>query len=646
MQLEAMDSRSKIRTFLLLVGLFLSLYTLTFNGRFRLDDEHILAARTQSLALWGEFSEPQVYGNQRVQALIPLGDAATQIEPGQAVLGAALMKVAQAFDLGGAQCLFSLNILLTALCAGLVFLIVVELKYARRVAIWCALFFGAGSMVWPYAQTYFRDTLAMSMSTLAFLGWARLQVDEDDRRWSSFVLLGVGVLGGVLAKNNVVVLVPALACVTLTRWLSSPKTWVDCLRVGLIVLAIILGGIGILMVFPGKGPFARYTLDYYLFLAGHFWESINIDLFPAMAGPFLSPAKSIFLFSPPLLLGLISLRRIAKAHHRGYSLLVLLFAGFLAGAQRLFYREKWAGDFGWGLRFMLPTIPVLVTLLAPIIESVLNEHPIRGKHGLSVVLALGVVVQLCAVLVPWHQAYDHMQTRGLDPYASNAAWDVRSLAIPYQVSGLFSVDQWTVAWRRLFSDRTLGVSIIILVATALGGFAIRGIIRESRQQKIPTQVFVVGVLFVFSFVSILTWWAAAGDPAWGDDRPAFHSALASVSGEISAHDVVLLDSYGTTLWNFWLNRWALPQRWYSLPFSIPGSTQMENTGSEIPDEVKRLINDLSVSVDSIWYVTSDETADFESSRDREWLKRVLSLDSCLEFKAGSKVEVCKYTSSK
>jgi hypothetical protein len=646
MQLEAMDSRSKIRTFSLLFCLFFSLYTLTFNGMFRLDDEHILAARTQSLALWGELIEPQVFGNQRVQALIPLGDAATQIEPGQAVLGAALMKAAQAFDLGAAQSLFSLNILLTALCAGLVYLIVVELKYARRVAIWCALFFGAGSMAWPYAQTYFRDTLAMSMSTLAFLGWARLHGDENGRRRSSFVLLGVSILGGVLAKNNVAVLVPALACVTFTRWLRSRKTRVEWLRLFLIVLGIILGCIGILTVLPGKGPFARYTLNYYFFLAGHFWESISIDLLPATLGPFLSPAKSIFLFSPPLLLGLISLRRIAKGRHRDYSLLVLLFAGFLAGAQGLFYRERWAGDFGWGLRFMLPAIPVLATLLAPIIESVLNEHPVRGKHGLSVVLALGVVVQLCAVLVPWHQAYDHMQTRGLDPYASSAAWDVRSLAIPYQVSGLFSAAQWTVVWRRLFLYRTLGVSIMVLAAVALGGVAIRGIIRERWLQKIPMRVFVAAVLFVFSIVSILTWWAAAGDPAWGDNRPAFHLALVSVSREISTHDVVLLDSYGTTLWNFWMNRWSLPQRWYSLPFSIPGSTQMENAGSEIPDDVERLINDLRVSADSIWYVTSDETADFENSPDREWLERIFSLGSCEEFKSGSRVEVCKYTRSK
>jgi hypothetical protein len=78
---------------------------------FRVDDEHILAARSQSFALFGNFTQPQVFGNTRVQALIPLGDQATQIEPAQAILGAGLYKLGVAFGFGGGKTLFLLNLI-------------------------------------------------------------------------------------------------------------------------------------------------------------------------------------------------------------------------------------------------------------------------------------------------------------------------------------------------------------------------------------------------------------------------------------------------------------------------------------------------------------------------------------------------------
>ena len=58
--------------FLLIFTILIAVYALTYRGAFRVDDEHILAARSQSLALWGELSEPQVYGNERVRYLAAL----------------------------------------------------------------------------------------------------------------------------------------------------------------------------------------------------------------------------------------------------------------------------------------------------------------------------------------------------------------------------------------------------------------------------------------------------------------------------------------------------------------------------------------------------------------------------------------------
>ncbi|NIM06965.1 MAG: hypothetical protein GTN65_15415, partial [Armatimonadetes bacterium] len=59
---------------------------------------------------------------------------------------------------------------------------------------------------------------------------------------------------------------------------------------------------------------------------------------------------------------------------------IIAITGFLALGQALFYREAWAGGFGWGLRFMLPALPGIAVLCAAPVEALLDAscRPLRG----------------------------------------------------------------------------------------------------------------------------------------------------------------------------------------------------------------------------------------------------------------------------
>ena len=119
LQIKA-SSPNKLHTIhyvLLLFCACICIYTITYLGIFRVDDEHILASRAQSYALWGEWEEPQAAGNQRVQELIPYGDQATQIEPGLSYIGSLFIQLGLRLDLGGMQALLTTNIYMTALTA-------------------------------------------------------------------------------------------------------------------------------------------------------------------------------------------------------------------------------------------------------------------------------------------------------------------------------------------------------------------------------------------------------------------------------------------------------------------------------------------------------------------------------------------------
>ena len=99
--------------------------------------------------------------------------------------------------------------------------------------------------------------------------------------------------------------------------------------------------------------------------------------------------------------------------------------------QALFYREVWAGTFGWGLRYMLPALPLMAVLSAPIVEKALigTKSPAPWR-SVVLLVGVGIIIQASAVLVPWVKPYLAWQAAGLDPFQPQAAWDATFLAIP------------------------------------------------------------------------------------------------------------------------------------------------------------------------------------------------------------------------
>jgi len=638
---QAIDIRRATKIFLLIVSAHICLYTLSFNGIFRVDDEHILAARSQSMALWGEFSQPQVYGNTRVQALIPFGDQATQVEPAYTVLGAGLYRLATALGFGGGQALFSLNIYLTAFTAGIIFLIVLSLGYQLSVATWCAFLFGVGSMAWPYATTYYRDSLAMLMSSIAFLGWAWVTGKVGRLKVMGGALVISGLIGGMLAKNTVAAMIPALVISGGILWLKLRPSR-KRLAVGLaLVLGLAVALYTVLDALPGEGPLARYSLDYYHFLASYFMGSLNAGFLAAVLGPFISPAKSVLLFSPPLFMVFAGVRR-ARKSSQFYVLAALLYTASLAVAQALFYRDLWAGTYGWGLRYMLPALSILFPLLAAPIEALLKGKTRKHKMLLWLVLIISVVIQMSGAIVTWRLVYFEWQSKGLDPFVTGATWDPRFIAIPEHILRLTKPGDWSVAWMRLLHIGRLEVFIAPFLALILGG-CILWVLKFYFIGDTPSRWRQAVLMLAITLASVLpivpTWWGYRQDPAWGADRPEFHAALTTVTKSSQPGDVVVIDSYGTPLWAFWINRWDQPQRWYSLPYEIPGSSMAKDDNFLPSKETLALFDSLQGDARRLWYVTSDAAPDFALEREVGWLESQFDLEDSQSLLGETRVDI-------
>jgi hypothetical protein len=615
---------------------FMLLFSLTYAGVFRQDDEHILAARAQSLALWGELEEPQVYGNQRVQALIPLGDKATQIEPAHALLAALLYLLGTAAGGGGMQTMFVLNIFVCALCVAVVYACAQALGNSLKTSAWTAILFGAGTMVWPFAATFYRDSLAMLLAGLAWLVWIKLGNAKSGRtKWA--LLLGLTLVLGLLAKNTNMALVLAILLV------SGFTSVIDRLRDRQIrPLMLGLGGvIGLMaawiLLVPSQGPLARYSASYMWDLVKYFAQSLNLNLLAALIGPLISPAKSIFLFSPPLLLGLAGLGR-AWCFHRRAVLVGVLTSFFLFLGQGLFYGSEWAGIYGWGLRYTLPLLPVLMPLLAaPVIDRLLE----RGRNGrilIAAILVAGMAVQLAGVLPDWRQMYAGWESAGLDPYRPSAAWDWHLNAILAGWKLMADPGTWLTSWVRML--RT-GVVLAWMVPLTLLGLSLLVIALKRSSRAYRAKLGAAGLLLVSLAACLLPLLAIRfiyqSDPAWGGDRPDLLAAVEWVNDHADQNEPVVIDSYATPLWLVAMNHWRSPSRWYALAYEIPlGSNPPQEGISQVS---LRLFEKLSAESGGLWYLTTPDAPDYTYHRESQWLDESLGAVEEMQFGSDGEIQV-------
>lgn len=610
-----------------LFAVLIATYTSTFNGTTRVDDEQILAARAQSLALRGQLESPQVYGNDRFRELVQMGDQATQIEPLQSLLGGILYRLGIAFGWGGRQTAFSLGLYATAAATALLLLAVDQLGFRRSTAWLVALGFGLATPAFPYAETFYRDSLAMAFGSLAILGLALVTHRDRGRRWVGAILISLGIMLGSLTKNTMLVMAPALV-------VGFGPTLVGALRSHRLRLWLPIGVLGLVLasalLIPPDGPLARFSWDYYRQLTGFFIQSVKPGLALAILGPWLSPSKSLFLFAPPLLLALLPSGR--GKINPAVTRTTVAFAVLLSLGQGLFYRDAWFAGFGWGLRFMLPALPGLMLLTAPAIDDALT----KGRTALATVaslIAMGSAFQAAAAWTPWQPIYRSWIERGWEPYSPSAAWDPRLLAVPGQLALALQPSNWDTGWLRLLaSNRRDAIwipifSAVLIVISALVLTLIRRRGDEPVIRRLTAALCLVSlVLPIFPTMPLLQ-----GDPGVADDRRAFHGYLKVVETELKEEDVVVVDSYGTPLWSFMSNRWAASNRWYSLPFEVPSLTADQSSNAAPSEATIDLFNRLLTSGHRIWYVNTAESATAGLGRELQWLRDHATVKSTISF---------------
>lgn len=237
--------------------------------------------------------------------------------------------------------------------------------YARRQVLWVVGVIGLATTWWPYTKLDFSEPL---VTTLLFAGFVLMRFGRPmtgmlTAAFTITIRPDAGILVALLAlwfllgepgrRNIIKITVPVLPWIAVVAW-------------------------------------SNYTRYHSIFDHGYANEGFTTPVLIGLEGILFSPGKSIFVFSPPLVLGFLGWRRFwrNRALRADAGLFLAIFS-----AELLTYAKwwDWSSDDAWGIRFMIPAV---VIMCIPAVEVV--ERRARLAAGLAL---CGVIIQLIPVLV-------------------------------------------------------------------------------------------------------------------------------------------------------------------------------------------------------------------------------------------------------
>jgi len=351
------------------------------NGMWDVAD-HVLDGRIDTKVHWPE--DIPAGRNGKFYGIAPIGTSLVHV-PGAAVarLGHWLaprhdvLVRPLAVHLGPA--------LLGALACVLMFGLLRDLGRSPRTASLCTAILACATTTWVYARMPYSEILQLA----CFLGLFRavLRVASDPSRRNA---LWLGVWAGCLLNAKYVFASAILGGLVVVAWslraqrpaLVRVAKWAAVTGVPFAVLALAYN-------------WARWDsiakTGYEPYLDVYFGGSV----FDGMWGMLLSPNKSAFLYSPPLVLAMLALPKAVRAAPRlGFAMVAMVVPVFVVYCT---YRS-WSGDYAWGPRFFVWAVPVLLVPLAWWIDAAASRW---RKAVLVGVVALGVVVQLLGSALYW-----------------------------------------------------------------------------------------------------------------------------------------------------------------------------------------------------------------------------------------------------
>lgn len=303
------------------------------------------------------------------------------------VLAAPLYAAERLVGMPGQLVPFIANNLILAATAAVLFRLSYEIFRSKPKAFVLSLAFGVCSFAWPYQDTFFLQPIAGLLLVLAVY-LACLSSKRGGLMLSA--LAGVAAGSVILGHTASLIFVPGLAAF----FVVSNRSWkgVGPFFSGLAVVAAVQMWInharfGDVLDF-GYGPHAG--------LEGHAYAD-------GLVGLIFSPGFGLLANMPLFALFPVGVYLLWK-RHRALALLV----GYAFAVSYAYFgtldSPLWHGFGGWGPRYLVPVIPLLVLPLGFFLDKAAG---MLARASFVALAAAGFLVNLAGVLVWYHQGYGY-----------------------------------------------------------------------------------------------------------------------------------------------------------------------------------------------------------------------------------------------
>ena len=566
--------------FLILVGL----YSATYNGIPTSGDEFAMFDSMSTFVRHGNFLRTIEFNTvlQFQPDGIPALDG--KYEPLQLILAAPLMSIARLIpNVGVVHAVWLFNIFVTALTAVLLYVAGVLQGYSRKSSWLTALLFGIATMAWPYSRWFYREPLVGLFILSSYMIAARIIHTRTKSRTAPKYLffLVLGVTAAILTKQVALLIIPGLLMYLL---LQNPKRsnvkTVLILAIVVVVVVLVLGSV--LTLDEGRYRWQAWIEGG---LASDRWEW----MIESFLGYMVSPSRSIWLYSPILLLGVPGAIMIIR---RGqfwliagpFTALALFGVGY--GAWRTW---NWWGGWGWGPRYMLPLVPLLMLWVFPAIAWIVDQRRNLFSYlALAILILVGIGIQLLGIAVPYTNYYSELHHSLLskpNPLQwgrwADFNWSIADTSFAYHVRNL-DPDHLDVAWTSANPQWVIPIAAVTVICA---GLAIRYI--DTRQRLSRFSSYLIPITAILSIgVSAAILFSLKSDPRYIEGNADVKQLVDALNQSAKAEEVVYLDR-GEYIPVF-MNYYKSSARLITLPYA-PG----ERFGPQEPIVVSDNLVDLA-----------------------------------------------------
>jgi Dolichyl-phosphate-mannose-protein mannosyltransferase len=317
-----------------------------------------------------------------------------------------------------------LNQLVGAATVVLVFFFSSYLGFSNRSSLLTALFYGLGTMAWPYAK----DSGDHALEALFVLLSLYFVYRHRQGHKNSDLMLSAFSFGfSLLIRPTSILVAPALAILLMypqQTGAAAYKTAKKCLTY--IVLLV---------------PFIALILWYDNLRFGSVFETgyrlmatrLGVDYFsgtPLLAGLMgflVSPGKGFFYFSPVAVLFFFVVRSFSKK----YPLLSIAFI-LTALLYLVLYSKNiyWHGSNGWGPRYLFVITPFFIIPLAMFFDSTSWRDKHLLRKAVYLLFAVSFIIQIGAVTVSPYKYFVYLQTEKNVEFRVDEAPGVQPIIAP------------------------------------------------------------------------------------------------------------------------------------------------------------------------------------------------------------------------